>query len=991
MIVTFVSQCEKKSLKRTRRILDAFANRIGSNVWQTAITEEGLNTVKQLLRKSATKTTAVSCHRIKTRRQTELVWIVGNKRKFNEVGIVPVNWTTKELFMDIVSNKTSHILANTNKQPLYQHLFAVGYLAYHLIEHMNINSKSLKLSAFIAGILHDIGKVDPLFQIWVNKKINKIQDEPVPEDGQHIDKTVTGMTKFTFDKHPRHHELSWLFASSMLRDNSTLNKLQQSQIMHGIYWHHTKPYRKKNNEYFNKAKGIYKKFTESLEKTTSNLNNVIVDINSVIQEVIKLAKHYNKADMIPPLLNDFSLTTDDLPKYKNYSDINDQMSEYISEVRENALNNLIRTAVISADRLVSQLDAEDLASYLQEATLLDLLDSITLEDNDLTQNIQNCINGFDNNSSEIERTQAQKATAVKLANLQKIAKSNESDNVVVLQGPAGCGKTKIVLEWALNTQAKKIIWVCPRVQVCLGIINDLTQPEYLPQSRIEIFTGEYKKILTHGLSLEDTPNTEIEDYFSGDIVITTIDQVLSAIITHNKVDTLIPFMQSHVIFDEFHELILMPAFNLLFAELINAKKMQGHVANTLLVSATPNYYFTKQFLKIKAEDHISIESFNNSDYQIEIQTYDSENEPNPLISHCHTDDISTFIITNTAISSQLSFIKHHQSENSILLHSKYNKRDKSYWFDKVFDTFKRNGTQEYNVLRSGPIVQASLNISCDRMYTELTNAENWLQRLGRLDRFGKNVDSNIYTTVMANNAITGKQTNQTAKFLNKLYSWYSTVAWINFLQERILEQPTFKLNELYSIYRDFYQDPTCLAKIEEDFLRSLKQSSTVINSKILDPIYIPFKSPKNTDTVKTAKTSLRGDSRFVQMATCYIDTNQQVNFSNDYLYDELNPTENTIFTESVLKIQGYGDSSKNLVIFMHAKHHNIKEGYKKAYKDFELLNEARTSTNPIYLSYTPIDLKKINSATHPYSIYYVFTNKQPVGSMRLDKLVGSNR
>ena len=54
MLVTFISQCEKKALNRTRRILDAFANRIGDNVWQTAITEDGLDTVKKLLRQSAT-------------------------------------------------------------------------------------------------------------------------------------------------------------------------------------------------------------------------------------------------------------------------------------------------------------------------------------------------------------------------------------------------------------------------------------------------------------------------------------------------------------------------------------------------------------------------------------------------------------------------------------------------------------------------------------------------------------------------------------------------------------------------------------------------------------------------------------------------------------------------------------------------------------------------------------------------------------------------
>ena len=46
MMVTFISQCEKNALKRTRRVLDSFANRIGNNTWQTIITQEGLNAVQ---------------------------------------------------------------------------------------------------------------------------------------------------------------------------------------------------------------------------------------------------------------------------------------------------------------------------------------------------------------------------------------------------------------------------------------------------------------------------------------------------------------------------------------------------------------------------------------------------------------------------------------------------------------------------------------------------------------------------------------------------------------------------------------------------------------------------------------------------------------------------------------------------------------------------------------------------------------------------------
>lgn len=70
------------SIKKTRQVLDAFADRIGDFVWQTAITEEGLTAVKTLLAQTASKNTAVSCHRIKSRHRSELLWIVGSKSKF---------------------------------------------------------------------------------------------------------------------------------------------------------------------------------------------------------------------------------------------------------------------------------------------------------------------------------------------------------------------------------------------------------------------------------------------------------------------------------------------------------------------------------------------------------------------------------------------------------------------------------------------------------------------------------------------------------------------------------------------------------------------------------------------------------------------------------------------------------------------------------------------------------------------------------------------
>lgn len=97
MIVLFQSECEKKALKRTRQVLDLFANRIGQRSWVTTITQDGLNAIRSELTKTATKNTAVSCLLQKSNGISELQWIVGNRGKFNNQGHVPVNRTNQNV------------------------------------------------------------------------------------------------------------------------------------------------------------------------------------------------------------------------------------------------------------------------------------------------------------------------------------------------------------------------------------------------------------------------------------------------------------------------------------------------------------------------------------------------------------------------------------------------------------------------------------------------------------------------------------------------------------------------------------------------------------------------------------------------------------------------------------------------------------------------------------------------------------------------------
>jgi len=131
--VLLVSQCDKRALTETRRILDQFAERRGDRTWQTSITEAGLLTLRRLLRKTARKNTAVACHWIRGRDHSELLWIIGDAKRFNTEGAVPTNTTTRNVLRTSDEND------------------------WHTVE-------DIRLLAQLAALLHDLGKASIAFQ-----------------------------------------------------------------------------------------------------------------------------------------------------------------------------------------------------------------------------------------------------------------------------------------------------------------------------------------------------------------------------------------------------------------------------------------------------------------------------------------------------------------------------------------------------------------------------------------------------------------------------------------------------------------------------------------------------------------------------------------------------------------------------------------------------------------------------------------------------------
>lgn len=945
MMVTFVSQCEKKSLNRTRRVLDAFANRIGTNTWQTPITKQGLDAVKKLLRKTASKNTAVSCHQLKSRTRTELLWVVGNKDKFNKEGFVPVNYTVQDKF--IGETNMSEIYANTKKQPLVQHLFAVGVVAQEIMKSFS-SDKKLQKASFIAGCWHDIGKLEVHFQDWLNKELKKKNlITELPENGVHIEKG-----SFSWEKYPTHNEVSTLIYE-LLADDSNFDKNNLKAIKHAIFWHHAKPIRK---EEINSLNQVFAKLKDNkIDILISQSKAIIASINVLTDDYFgyKYLKTKNVTDLEDEI-DDVKLS-----QYKSYEVASDDINDYQRQIKKNAKENLIRTAVITADRLISSLNAEQLQNHIDDKELEDFAENELLLDRGLNQHIKDCLYGFENKYPNSQRNIQQKQVADKLADTET--------SIAVLNGPAGCGKTKIALEWALNTSAKQIFWVCPRVGICQSLFKDLTSNDYLPNATIEIHTGEFKFNSQKDELLES-------EYFSGDIVLTTIDQIINSITTHRNISTLTKFMNATVVFDEFHEYAPMAGFNILFAELIECKKLQQHediLPNTLLVSATPNYYFVNNFLDV--QNIQGIESFNDKSYKIEFIDYDenAEDETNPLYKKV---DKNTFVISNTAITAQKSFILNQEKENSLLTHSKFTPKDRKDIFEKVIDSFEQNGSHKFDIVRSGPIIQAALNISSKNMISEIDIAENILQRLGRLNRFAEFEVTSLKIAV-TQGIKSSKQTGKSAQFLGRNFQLQSTKVWFEFLSDKLESATDIKIKDLYKWYQEFYQDDSAVEMIGQDFIASIKNGIALIEQNIFEPKRI--KLSKESD-IQLKKHSLRGNSKFVQMAVCDVKSKLEVSIKDKYL-----ETPITLNKQQIMGRDGVG----NLLPFMKARHHSLIGGSSlKRMGDGKILDNARDPEKPIYVSYTPESLEKINYPADENAIYYLKGVNEPIGVMSLSKL-----
>lgn len=850
------------------------------------------------------------------------------------------------------------IFKANNYQSLAEHSFLVGEFSVAIAKKLGLfNLKSsfefnMSENIFrLSGYFHDIGKIDPKFQNFIeNPKKSK---NFTPYDNLEDDES------FSFKNHPRHNELSFALLLSFISKNSQNSiklKLRNQEefdiIKYAIFWHHAIPLREKP---FLDSSDSFKCFSiEEKKEMHSSLNYLLQEINNISE---KINVNFLLDETMFSSLEDFLCS--DSQKNPIFKDV--------SNIKIENKKTLLRAILISADRIVSSLQ-DNIKTLLTSKNNLDIEIEKILNKNELFSSSHN--DKFNPSIRKmLDSFYPESSRSIK----QSIVAKNLSGNkIAVLQGPAGVGKTKISLEWLthLKKESNKVFWICPRVTICQSITDELKN-EYVPDLKIQILTGKFNETYENGSLLD---NNSLHK-FNGDVIITTIDQICTTFLSHDNIDVALMIAKSTLIFDEFHEFFNIAGVEALFREIIELKKVLNE-GNTLLISATPNYYFLEQILfKDYSYNLQKIETFNEKPFAFEFISCDSIQT-----SDMYQKTNNNIVIFNTATNAQKSYLQLKSigdQEKCLIAHSKMSNTHKEKVFKSIISNFGKDKTEnQYDILRSGPIVQASLNISSDSILTEITNAENFLQRAGRCNRFGTSETGYFYTYFEQNivNNIKSKQLD----ILHLLGSGEITKAWLLHLLN--LDLSTTKLNDLYQIYENFHKDDSSKEAYEKDYNKTQNLSIDILRSNFFAPKMIINKK-KVTKSNKLSSFSIRGSSSFyVSSIHLNIDTHNSI-YDADYLSNDV---DNHLLTLDYLDVMEFIEKTgiNNLVQNQKIGLSKTLPYTKKSSTDL-IIRYSRTEEYPIMLSTKNISISDSNFSN---SYIYITDNDIIIGLIKLNKL-----
>ena len=401
--------------------------------------------------------------------------------------------------------------------------------------------------------------------------------------------------------------------------------------------------------------------------------------------------------------------------------------------------------------------------------------AIDLHEKKLVKNIEKFINGKE------------------LRPAQKFMKMNRDKNLIVI-APTGSGKTEASLLWM---NGEKSFYTLP-LKVSSNAIYLRIKENY-----------EYKDVaLLHSDAMavylrEYNGNEDIGEKYerskmlSQPLTVCTVDQLFRFVYRALGTEIFAATLKySQLVLDEIQAYEPRVIATIIYG-LKMIQEMGGKFAIITATFPPVLKYFMEQYGLVEGKQYI-FKDFTGKEYQVEKYP---RHKVEIRHSEMNLDEIrlrgknrKVLVICNTVSKAQKLY-KKLEGENVWLLHSKYIRRDRAFLERKIMG-FSESG--ESGIWITTQIVEASLDIDFDILYTEMCTADSLLQRMGRCNRKGRYCpnEANIVVFDNRNGVSEGKRRSvYEDKLYDRSLELLSKYEHILFSEDK----KTAYMNEVYSV------------------------------------------------------------------------------------------------------------------------------------------------------------------------------------------------
>ncbi|HHD2752907.1 TPA: CRISPR-associated helicase Cas3' [Clostridium perfringens] len=326
--------------------------------------------------------------------------------------------------------------------------------------------------------------------------------------------------------------------------------------------------------------------------------------------------------------------------------------------------------------------------------------------------------------------------------LQRFTKKNSENNIMVV-AQTGMGKTEAGLHWIGNNKG---FFILP-LKTAINAIYDRISKGILKEnndSKKDKVALLHSDSLSYYISQNEDSNIVLDHYREGKqlaiaLSVATLDQIFDFVFKYKGYEVkLATLSYSKIVIDE----IQMYSADLLAYLIIGIKtiiKLGGKVA-ILTATLAP---FIKDLLTENNNELGFVEgTFVNDLERHNLKVYDRKLNSELIYekyieNEKYNRNNKILVVCNTIKKAQEIYkeLKEKNIKNLNIFHSKYIKKDRSIKESEILE-FGKTENIDSGIWISTQIVEASLDIDFDYLFTELSDINSLFQRLGRCNRKG---------------------------------------------------------------------------------------------------------------------------------------------------------------------------------------------------------------------------------------------------------------